>query len=96
MKQAPYLLAIPFSLILKVLLILLLGETCSKLFSNNFFYQLGNVGVNGLVSKTSIYNQNIDWGGNLSGYWLTENATKQRDPHPSQPGIFFSFYKPYF
>lgn len=44
-------------------------------------------GVNGLVSKTSIYNQNIDWGGNLSGYWLTENATKQRDPHPSQPVV---------
>ncbi|XP_042385993.1 protein REVEILLE 8-like isoform X2 [Zingiber officinale] len=43
-------------------------------------------GVNGLLSKTSIYNQNTNWSGNLSGCWLTESATMQRDPHSSQSG----------
>ncbi|WOL00676.1 protein REVEILLE 8-like isoform X1 [Canna indica] len=42
-------------------------------------------GDSGIHGKTSIYSHNINWNNNLSGAWLTHEATKQRNPQPS-PG----------
>ncbi|CAL9184622.1 protein REVEILLE 8 isoform X1 [Musa acuminata AAA Group] len=45
-------------------------------------------GDSGIFGKTSIYSQNIDWSGNLSGSLLTHRATKQRNPHPDFAQVY--------